>query len=275
MIFVVQKHRFAFLSYGVPFRFLPDGCTLAHLNTCTPVLVSFWAKPLLRRLLLWWCKFWVSRIRWVVLHLCGFACWLKNCWQLTKSFLFKAALVTPTIFITFHQHHSSAGFLGRTRNCIGLIFIFIILLAPVFIIVFVFSVFIHDWNDGWWCFSDVATKPSRHILCRATPSCATPVPHLPVLQHLVLHLCYTIFCRAGPSGSKPTLTAQDRMSFYILPQDWIKSLRQATFCLNWAKVAQWDDERPPFVTSGGLYSPPSSFSSPAGATIARATCLKN
>ena len=117
-------------------------------------------------------------------------------WQLPNTFLFKAALVTPTIFITFHQNYSSAGFLGRTRNCIGciqtvspgLIFIFIILLAPVFIIVFVFSAFIHDWNDGWWCFSDVATKPSRHILCRATPSCATPVPHLPVLQHLVLHL---------------------------------------------------------------------------------------
>ena len=35
MIFVVQKHRLAFLSYGVPFRFLPDGCTLEHLHTCT------------------------------------------------------------------------------------------------------------------------------------------------------------------------------------------------------------------------------------------------
>ena len=40
MIFVEQKHRLAFLSYGVPFRFLPDGCTLAHLHTSVGFFLS-------------------------------------------------------------------------------------------------------------------------------------------------------------------------------------------------------------------------------------------
>ena len=206
----VLEHKTSLLLKGTHLhpRLEPErlACTLAHLNTWTlahlHTSVGFFLS-----------EAFVEKIIVVMVQVLSFTDSLGSaalvwiCMLAKKLLATDQALVTPTIFITFHQNHSSAGFLGRTINCIGFIFIFIIFLAPVFIILFVFSVFIHDWNDGWWCFSDVATKPSRHILCRATPSCATPVPHLPVLQHLVLHLCYTIFCRAGPSGSKPTLTA--------------------------------------------------------------------
>ena len=75
--------------------------------------------------------------------------------------------------------------------------------------------------DGWWCFSDVATKPSLHILCCATPSGSKPTQTLTAQDWICICILFgfvSVLCvfssavdDTTPSGSKWTLTAQDQI----------------------------------------------------------------